>query len=189
MFLHLHHLCSSITEGVYVYPCEWNFRPDACMYSLNCHRINDHGVSIIHGNRGVYHNDKQLPFRAIYETFRSVSNIGTQDISSTFNMDSFELFRLFWCWSVKIKMCKKICFMYKSLTLWTLGSLHVSVPLTLSDPVIRTSISIGFVGSVNLVITTFHLLIIYVANYRYHLFFRFCLKIRFFDPNHDYNSS
>ena len=72
------------------------------------------------------------------------------------------------------------------LTLGSLGSLHVSVPLTLSDPVIRTSISIGFVASVNSIITTFHLLTIYIAHYRCHIFLRFCLIIRYFDPSHDY---
>ncbi|XP_033108903.1 glucoside xylosyltransferase 1-like [Anneissia japonica] len=56
-------------DRVFVYPCEWNFRPDHCMYSNNCLRINDHGVSVIHGNRGVYHNEKQWPFRMIYEAF------------------------------------------------------------------------------------------------------------------------
>ena len=42
---------------------------------------------------------------------------------------------------------RRVC----ELTLWTLGSIHISVPPTLSDPVLRTSISIsiGFVGSVN----------------------------------------
>ncbi|XP_033627891.1 glucoside xylosyltransferase 2-like [Asterias rubens] len=57
-------------ELVYVYPCEWNIRPDHCMYSLNCQRITTEGVAVIHGNRGVYHNDKQRPFRVIYEAFR-----------------------------------------------------------------------------------------------------------------------
>ena len=40
------------------------------MYSLNCHRVEREGVAVIHGNRGVYHNEKQLPFRVIYEAFR-----------------------------------------------------------------------------------------------------------------------
>ena len=71
------------------------------------------------------------------------------------------------------------------LTLWSLG-LQVSLPLTLSDPVIRTSISIGFVASVNSIITTFHLLTIYIAHYRCHIFLRFCLIIQYFDPSHDY---
>ncbi|XP_071955139.1 glucoside xylosyltransferase 1-like [Antedon mediterranea] len=56
-------------DRVFVYPCEWNFRPDHCMYTNNCHRINDHGIAVIHGNRGVYHNEKQWPFRMIYESF------------------------------------------------------------------------------------------------------------------------
>ena len=57
-------------ELVYVYPCEWNFRPDHCMYSLNCKRIIQEGVAVIHGNQEVYRNDKQRPFRIIFEVFR-----------------------------------------------------------------------------------------------------------------------
>ncbi|XP_072162818.1 glucoside xylosyltransferase 1-like [Diadema setosum] len=57
-------------QGLFSYPCEWNYRPDHCMYSNNCHRTNEHGIAVIHGNRGVYHNEKMLAFRAIYESFR-----------------------------------------------------------------------------------------------------------------------
>ncbi|XP_030849201.1 glucoside xylosyltransferase 1-like isoform X3 [Strongylocentrotus purpuratus] len=57
-------------QGLFPYACEWNYRPDHCMYSNNCHRTNEHGIAVIHGNRGVYHNMKQPAFRAIYESFR-----------------------------------------------------------------------------------------------------------------------
>nr|XP_054757673.1 glucoside xylosyltransferase 1-like [Lytechinus pictus] len=57
-------------QGLFPYTCEWNYRPDHCMYSNNCRRTDEHGIAVIHGNRGVYHNEKQLAFRAIYESFR-----------------------------------------------------------------------------------------------------------------------
>ena len=57
-------------EKLYVYPCHWNFRPDHCMYGLNCEQAKKRGVSIIHGNRGVYHNEKQLVFKAIYNVIK-----------------------------------------------------------------------------------------------------------------------
>lgn len=61
------------TEKLFQYPCEWNYRPDHCMYMSNCRSAEERGVSIVHGNRGVYHNDKQLAFRAIYNAIRDVS--------------------------------------------------------------------------------------------------------------------
>lgn len=36
------------------------------MYGNNCGPASNKGISVVHGNRGVYHNDKQLFFKAIY---------------------------------------------------------------------------------------------------------------------------
>ena len=55
---------------LYVYSCDWNYRPDHCMYGNNCGSARDNGISVIHGNRGVYHNDKQVFFKAIYMALR-----------------------------------------------------------------------------------------------------------------------
>ena len=55
---------------LYVYTCDWNYRPDHCMYGNNCGAAQDNGISVIHGNRGVYHNDKQVFFKAIYTAMR-----------------------------------------------------------------------------------------------------------------------
>jgi len=55
---------------LYVYTCDWNYRPDHCMYGNNCGAAKDKGISVIHGNRGVYHNDKQVFFKAIYTAMR-----------------------------------------------------------------------------------------------------------------------
>ncbi|XP_041048567.1 glucoside xylosyltransferase 2 isoform X1 [Carcharodon carcharias] len=57
-------------EYLYVFPCQWNYRPDHCMYGSNCRGAEDQGVSILHGNRGVYHDDKQPAFKAMYEAIR-----------------------------------------------------------------------------------------------------------------------
>ncbi|XP_028307240.1 glucoside xylosyltransferase 1 isoform X2 [Gouania willdenowi] len=49
------------------FPCHWNYRPDHCIYGSNCASAEEHGIYILHGNRGVYHDSKQPAFRAVYE--------------------------------------------------------------------------------------------------------------------------
>ncbi|XP_072136689.1 glucoside xylosyltransferase 2 [Mobula birostris] len=58
-------------EYLYVFPCQWNYRPDHCMYGSNCRGAEHQGVSILHGNRGVYHNNKQPAFKIMYEAIRN----------------------------------------------------------------------------------------------------------------------
>ena len=55
---------------LYTYTCDWNYRPDHCMYGNNCGPAVDNGISVIHGNREVYHNNKQPFFKAIYTAMR-----------------------------------------------------------------------------------------------------------------------
>ncbi|CAL8291137.1 unnamed protein product [Boreogadus saida] len=57
-------------ESLYVFPCLWNYRPDHCIYGSNCQPAEQEGVFILHGNRGVYHDDKQPAFRAVYEAIQ-----------------------------------------------------------------------------------------------------------------------
>ncbi|XP_057186419.1 glucoside xylosyltransferase 1 isoform X1 [Triplophysa rosa] len=57
-------------ESLFVFPCQWNYRPDHCIYGSNCNDAEQHGVYILHGNRGVYHDDKQPVFRAIYDVIQ-----------------------------------------------------------------------------------------------------------------------
>ncbi|XP_037109142.1 glucoside xylosyltransferase 1-like isoform X1 [Syngnathus acus] len=57
-------------ENLYVFPCPWNYRPDHCVYGLNCQQAEEDGVFILHGSRGVYHNEKQPAFRAVYEAIK-----------------------------------------------------------------------------------------------------------------------
>lgn len=58
------------SELVYVYSCEWNYRPDHCMYQNNCQSALHNGVYVIHGNRGVFHNHKQPAFRLTYNIIK-----------------------------------------------------------------------------------------------------------------------
>ncbi|XP_023649677.1 glucoside xylosyltransferase 2 isoform X1 [Paramormyrops kingsleyae] len=58
-------------ECLYMFPCQWNYRPDHCMYGSNCKGAEEEGVSILHGNRGVYHDDKQPAFRAVYDAIHN----------------------------------------------------------------------------------------------------------------------
>uniref|UniRef100_A0A8D2Q996 UDP-D-xylose:beta-D-glucoside alpha-1,3-D-xylosyltransferase n=3 Tax=Varanus komodoensis TaxID=61221 RepID=A0A8D2Q996_VARKO len=60
-------------ECLYLFPCQWNYRPDHCMYGSNCKGAEEDGISILHGNRGVYHDDKQPTFKALYEVIRDFS--------------------------------------------------------------------------------------------------------------------
>ncbi|TRZ26667.1 hypothetical protein HGM15179_000438 [Zosterops borbonicus] len=58
-------------ESLYVFPCQWNYRPDHCIYGSNCKAAEEEGIFILHGNRGVYHDDKQPTFRAVYEAIKN----------------------------------------------------------------------------------------------------------------------
>ncbi|XP_046878965.1 glucoside xylosyltransferase 1-like [Hypomesus transpacificus] len=53
--------------------CQWNYRPDHCIYGSNCVSAEEAGVCILHGNRGVYHDHKQPAFRAVYDAIKQYS--------------------------------------------------------------------------------------------------------------------
>ncbi|XP_020488343.1 glucoside xylosyltransferase 2 [Labrus bergylta] len=57
-------------ECLFIFSCQWNYRPDHCMYGSNCKGAEEEGVSILHGNRGVYHDDKQPAFKVVYDAIR-----------------------------------------------------------------------------------------------------------------------
>ncbi|XP_073798549.1 glucoside xylosyltransferase 1 isoform X4 [Danio rerio] len=57
-------------ESLLVFPCHWNYRPDHCIYGSNCAAAEQHGIYILHGNRGVYHDDKQPAFSAVYNAIQ-----------------------------------------------------------------------------------------------------------------------
>ncbi|XP_061454523.1 glucoside xylosyltransferase 1-like isoform X3 [Rhineura floridana] len=60
-------------ESLFVFPCQWNYRPDHCIYGSNCHQAEKEGIFILHGNRGVYHDEKQPAFRALYDAIKNYS--------------------------------------------------------------------------------------------------------------------
>lgn len=60
-------------ECLLEFPCQWNYRPDHCIYGSNCMSAEEEGIYILHGNRGVYHDHKQPAFKAVYEAIRKVS--------------------------------------------------------------------------------------------------------------------
>ncbi len=54
---------------LHLFSCEWNFRPDHCMYGSNCKAAEERGISVVHGNRQSFHGDKQPTFKAVYDAF------------------------------------------------------------------------------------------------------------------------
>ncbi|XP_063330841.1 glucoside xylosyltransferase 2 [Pelmatolapia mariae] len=58
-------------ERLFIFPCQWNYRPDHCMYGSNCKGAEEEGVSILHGNRGVYHDEKQPAFKVVYDAIHN----------------------------------------------------------------------------------------------------------------------
>ncbi|XP_033240141.1 glucoside xylosyltransferase 1 isoform X3 [Drosophila pseudoobscura] len=54
-------------DKLFVMPCEYNYRPDHCMYMSTCNMTHS-GVKLMHGIRGYFHTDKQPLFKIIYES-------------------------------------------------------------------------------------------------------------------------
>ncbi|KAF4114712.1 glucoside xylosyltransferase 1 [Onychostoma macrolepis] len=69
-------------EMVFSFPCHWNYRPDHCIYGSNCIPAEEEGVLMLHGNRGVFHSDKQPAFKAVYNAFKHY--IFGQDLIKSF---------------------------------------------------------------------------------------------------------
>jgi len=67
-------------DKLYIMPCEYNYRPDHCMYMSICN-MSQTGVKVIHGNRGYFHSDRQPLFKSIYgamENYQLGSNANTE---------------------------------------------------------------------------------------------------------------
>ncbi|XP_076045885.1 glucoside xylosyltransferase 1-like [Oratosquilla oratoria] len=62
-------------DKLYIYGCEYNLRPDHCMYMSVCKAAEQKGVVVLHGNRGSFHTDKQPAFKAIYRAWEEY-NVG-----------------------------------------------------------------------------------------------------------------
>lgn len=61
-------------DKLYVFPCEFNYRPDHCMYMNVCKAPN--GIRVIHGNRGYFHSEKEPVFSTIYRAIEEYQ-VGT----------------------------------------------------------------------------------------------------------------
>ncbi|XP_061770265.1 glucoside xylosyltransferase 1 isoform X2 [Nerophis ophidion] len=62
-------------EFLLEYSCQWNYRPDHCIYGSNCATAEEAGIYILHGNRGVYHDHKQPAFRSVYDAIRKFQRL------------------------------------------------------------------------------------------------------------------
>nr|XP_018667666.1 glucoside xylosyltransferase 2-like [Ciona intestinalis] len=60
-------------EMLYVMSCYLNYRPDHCMYMQMCGSAVENGVSVMHGCRRSFHNDKWPSFKAVYKAFKDYS--------------------------------------------------------------------------------------------------------------------
>ena len=59
-----------VSDKLYVYPCEWNFRPDHCRYKNACPGAFNR-IYMLHGNRQLFHKKDQRGmdgFITIYNT-------------------------------------------------------------------------------------------------------------------------
>jgi hypothetical protein len=52
---------------MYEFSCDWNYRPDHCIYENNCQVAKSDGIKILHGCRRAFHNDKYQEFKSIYQ--------------------------------------------------------------------------------------------------------------------------
>ncbi|XP_014372030.2 glucoside xylosyltransferase 1 [Papilio machaon] len=53
-------------RAVHLLSCRYNYRSDQCTYGDACADATEHGIYVLHGSRGIFHNDKQPAFQAIY---------------------------------------------------------------------------------------------------------------------------
>ena len=56
-----------LLEQIYEFSCDWNYRPDHCIYENNCRKAQIDGIKILHGCRSAFHNDKYEEFKSIYQ--------------------------------------------------------------------------------------------------------------------------
>jgi hypothetical protein len=63
-------VCRFVLERLFEFTCEWNYRPDHCIYENNCLTAVEHGIRIVHGCRRAFHNDRYEEFKSIYEVIQ-----------------------------------------------------------------------------------------------------------------------
>lgn len=59
-------------EKLYLYTCEWNYRPDHCMYMSVCDGAKKNGIKMLHGCRKAFTTDKQPSFKVVYDIYKDV---------------------------------------------------------------------------------------------------------------------
>ncbi|KPM05585.1 glycosyltransferase-like protein [Sarcoptes scabiei] len=57
-------------DRIHLFGCNWNYRPDHCVYGLTCRRAVTEGIKILHGNRDSFVGSKQPAFKFIFEPLR-----------------------------------------------------------------------------------------------------------------------
>lgn len=63
-------------EQLQVLPCEFNYRPDHCMYEAMSLCPSHDGIKLIHGNRGYFHKPESQPiFSQIFNTIQKVRKL------------------------------------------------------------------------------------------------------------------
>lgn len=95
-------------DKLYVIPCEFNYRPDHCIYMSACNAPN--GIQILHGNRGYFHSEKQPIFSTIYryiEEYQFGTDIYTHLISPIESALTSDYVRNTSCGKVADKFLKK----------------------------------------------------------------------------------
>ena len=75
---------------MYIYPCEWNFRPDHCMYTSICKPAEERGISIVPGSLRFY-DFEDLIAMLDSDKVKVVSTIGPERHSRSIDIDNFEI--------------------------------------------------------------------------------------------------
>lgn len=57
-------LFSAYPERLLLFPCQWNYRPDHCMYGAHC---TGGPPSVVHGSRRAFIKDSEPAFQALYQ--------------------------------------------------------------------------------------------------------------------------
>jgi len=57
-------------DKLYLFGCNWNYRPDHCVYTSTCKMAEREGIKIVHGNRGAFLHNKQAAFKALFFAFQ-----------------------------------------------------------------------------------------------------------------------
>lgn len=64
----------TVSDKLYIYPCNYNYRADHCMYSSVCKEAEKEGIIVLHGSRGIFHSGKYPPFESVYAAMEEVIN-------------------------------------------------------------------------------------------------------------------